>query len=300
MESSFEFSVEELLRRTQIYSVRKEDYRVKKLSFSKFHEISGDSNELIIRVTLPEFKDQQKNVSPGSYEGGYTIWESTWILLVFLDNIKESKPLSILELGSGIGVCGTFLGLKGHKVSFQDLNLNVIEKGLIPNIAMNESQVCNMNKNDKVRVNLKILYKDELKNLLLISTDFPNDKSTNTYEIVAGDWINLINDKTILESFKNKFDLIIASECIYRTENYDSIVKMVLSFMNESGKAFVATKRFYFGLSGGTFQFLQHIKESNIYNSYKLCGKIIKSVEPKNSANVIDIIEITKIPNVSI
>ncbi|KAF5153098.1 putative methyltransferase family protein [Theileria parva strain Muguga] len=300
MESSLEFRVEDLLQRTEIYSVKKYDYTVDKLPFSKFHKLSKESNELITKVTFPEFKHQQKNVSPGSYEGGYTIWESTWILLVFLDNIKELNSLSVLELGSGIGVCGAFLGLKGHNVTFQDLNLNVIEKGLIPNIAMNESTAYNMDKNAIVRINLKVLYEDNDKNLVHISAGFHNEKSSNSYEIVAGDWNNLVDDKTILGNFKNKFDLIITSECIYRTENYESIVKMVLSFMKESGRAYVATKRFYFGLTGGTFQFLQYVKESNFCNNYKLCGKIIKSVEPKNSSNVIDIIEITKVPNVSI
>lgn len=62
MESSLEFRVEDLLQRTEIYSVKKYDYTVDKLPFSKFHKLSKESNELITKVTFPEFKHQQKNV----------------------------------------------------------------------------------------------------------------------------------------------------------------------------------------------------------------------------------------------
>ncbi|UVC49752.1 hypothetical protein MACK_003863 [Theileria orientalis] len=301
MESKLNFKSEDILKRSVLYKVNKNDYTIKKVNILESEDEIGNSEEISVKIVFPNSEDQYKNVSIGSYEGGYTVWESTWVLLEYLESMEVKESFSVLELGAGLGVCGTIMSLKGHKVTFQDLNMNVIKKGLIPNLILNHTLRELKGEENELGVTLVSEYEDEMKNIYQIRTEsvklVGEDECKFEFEFLIGDWNHLVNTEEISSNQKGKYGVILASECIYRKENYESIVKIIHTFLKEGGKAYIATKRFYFGLSGGSFQFLQFIRENDHkYTENKLCAKIIRSVEPKNSSNVIDLIEVNKMP----
>ncbi|UKJ89095.1 hypothetical protein MACJ_002341 [Theileria orientalis] len=301
MEAKLKFKSDDILKRSVLYKVNKNDYTIKKLNILESEDEKGSPEEISVKIVFPHTEDQYKNVSLGSYEGGYTVWESTWVLLEFLESMEANESFSVLELGAGLGVCGTIMSLKCHKVTFQDLNMNVIKKGLIPNLLLNHTLRERKGEENELGVTLVGEYEDEMKNIHQIKTEsvklVGEDERKFEFEFLIGDWNHLVNTEEINSNQKGKYHIILASECIYRKENYESVVKIIHTFLKVKGRAYIATKRFYFGLSGGTFQFLQFIRENDHkYSENKLGAKIIRSVEPKNSSNVIDLIEINKMP----
>nr|PVC54163.1 hypothetical protein MACL_00003270 [Theileria orientalis] len=299
MESKLKFKLEDILKRSVLYKVNKNDYTIKKLKIVESEHEKGSSEEIRVKVAFPDSENQYKNVSLGSYEGGYTVWESTWVLLEFLESMEVNEKLSVLELGAGLGVCGTAMSLKGHRVTFQDLNMNVIKKGLIPNLLLNHTVRGLKGEENELGVTLVSEYEDEMKNIYQIRTEsvklVGKYDSKFEFEFLVGDWNHLVNTEQISSNQKGKYDIILASECIYRKENYESIVKIIHTLLKAGGRAYIATKRFYFGLSGGSFQFLQFIRENDHkYGENKLSATVIRSAEPKNSSNVIDLIEVNK------
>ena len=58
------------------------------------------------------------------------------------------------------------------------------------------------------------------------------------------------------------------------------------------GIALIATKRYYFGCGGGSYELMRLFQESSYSSSY--CCRIVKSFEDGNS-NIRDIIEVKKI-----
>ncbi|BAM41408.1 conserved hypothetical protein [Theileria orientalis strain Shintoku] len=299
MESKLKFKLEDILKRSVLYKVNKNDYTIKKLKIVESEHEKGSSEEIRVKVAFPDSENQYKNVSLGSYEGGYTVWESTWVLLEFLESMEVNEKLSVLELGAGLGVCGTAMSLKGHRVTFQDLNMNVIKKGLIPNLLLNHTVRGLKGEENELGVTLVSEYEDEMKNIYQIRTEsvklVGKYDSKFEFEFLVGDWNHLVITEQISSNQKGKYDIILASECIYRKENYESIVKIIHTLLKAGGRAYIATKRFYFGLSGGSFQFLQFIRENDHkYGENKLSATVIRSAEPKNSSNVIDLIEVNK------
>jgi hypothetical protein len=84
-------------------------------------------NEDLPDLNLPSNKD----LVPGSYEGGIKIWECSLDLCNFLPKYIGYYPmekLNVLELGCGHGLPGLYFLLRGCRVMFQDFNKEVLEK----------------------------------------------------------------------------------------------------------------------------------------------------------------------------
>ena len=160
----------------------------------------------------------------GKYEGGIKIWECDQDLLEFLPSIYNDswKNKNILDMGCGHGLPGIYLLLKGiNEICFQDFNKEVLD---------------NITKN----------YINQLKNNFGLNFE----KNVN---YVDGDWGAFHYDK--------KFDVIISGDTLYNNLNYEKIYNLIKNNLNKDGEAYFASKRFYFGVGGGSSEFRQYITE---------------------------------------
>ena len=162
----------------------------------------------------------------GKYEGGIKIWECDQDLLEFLPSIYNDswKNKNILDMGCGHGLPGIYLLLKGiNEICFQDFNKEVLD---------------NITKN----------YINQLKNNFGLNFE----KNVN---YVDGDWGAFHYDK--------KFDVIISGDTLYNNLNYEKIYNLIKNNLNKDGEAYFSSKRFYFGVGGGSSEFRQYITERN-------------------------------------
>ena len=162
----------------------------------------------------------------GKYEGGIKIWECDEDLLEFLPSIYNDswKNKNILDMGCGHGLPGIYLLLKGiNEICFQDFNKEVLD---------------NITKN----------YINQLKENLGLNFE-------NKIKFVDGDWGMFQYDK--------KFDIIISGDTLYNNQNYEKIYNLIKNNLNKDGEAYFASKRFYFGVGGGSSEFRQFIIDRN-------------------------------------
>lgn len=162
----------------------------------------------------------------GIYEGGIKIWECDEDLLEFLPSIYNDswKNKNILDMGCGHGLPGIYLLLKGiNEICFQDFNKEVLD---------------NITKN----------YINQLKENLGLNFE-------NKIKFVDGDWGMFQYDK--------KFDIIISGDTLYNNQNYEKIYNLIKNNLNKDGEAYFASKRFYFGVGGGSSEFKQFIIDRN-------------------------------------
>ena len=238
----------EAMRKQNKKGVKKEKsnyitYNDEKLKDYKI-KIDTYSNEDFSSLNLPKNKD----LIPGQYEGGIKVWECSLDLCTFLPNYVgwyDLSNVSVLEIGCGHGLPGLYFLLRGAKVLFQDFNKEVLDK--ITNNYINQ---------------IKDNYDLELfDNAAFISgdwLDFINKLDNKDFDC------NSFNTKEYIS--KNKFDIIISADTIYNPENYDSFYSIIKNKLNNPGICFVCSKKFYFGVGGGTSQFMDYIKNKGHFN----------------------------------
>mmetsp|Transcript_28438 Transcript_28438/g.42236 ORF Transcript_28438/g.42236 Transcript_28438/m.42236 type:complete len:399 (-) Transcript_28438:22-1218(-) len=207
---------------------------------------------------------------PGVYEGGLKVWECSLDLchyitqqLLLLQNNKtfDKNDLSILELGCGHGLpsCLLLRELLGKAfnmtVLFSDYNEFVLRDVTLPNVLLNT--------------------------LLPSSTAQDSEKLTSSVGMVSGDWLQLSNHlsnntlpqiSSLGDQYKppqdGKFDVILMAETTYTTLAARQTAFLILHHLklplsrslehknidkgdDSGGVAFVASKRYYFGVGGG-------------------------------------------------
>lgn len=268
--------------------------------------------------------DDTTDLIPGVYEGGLKVWECSVDLCRFLASVIErfngadmdvdktsahdeegidfgfvkdavKRAISFdgttLELGCGHGLPGclilrenireTFFGgdltTKTSKVVFTDFNDFVLQHATIPNAQIN---VSGLRHRDGASM-------DECRTAQSLQ---------NQAIFVGGDWMGLSN-KMISSGDNDRFDLILAAETTYTTDSCnDTAFLMAKHLKVGTGVGLVATKRFYFGVGGGTDMLSNAIKTINSSNmqpflKLKLLMRTIKSYDTGN-ANIRDLIEI--------
>lgn len=112
--------------------VKTANFRINGLSFKRLADI-GEHDI-----------DAESDLIPGVYGGGLKIWECTLDLIKYLtESASQLPPKSchVLELGCGHGFPGIAAILLGYqKVTFLDLNLEVIHDATWPSIMINSSR----------------------------------------------------------------------------------------------------------------------------------------------------------------
>ena len=203
--------------------------KTRKIEFSNDKSLSNISlNYIHFNNSLIKSTNVPENTDliSGKYEGGIKIWECDQDLLEFLPSIYNDswKNKNILDMGCGHGLPGIYLLLKGvNEICFQDFNKEVLD---------------NITKN----------YINQLKNNF--GLDF--EKNVN---YVEGDWGAF--------QYNKKFDIIISGDTLYNNANYEKIYNLIKNNLNKDGEAYFASKRFYFGVGGGSSEFRQYITDRN-------------------------------------
>ena len=56
------------------------------------------------------------------------------------------------------------------------------------------------------------------------------------------------------------FDIILSADTIYNINNYESFYSILKNKLKKPGICFICSKKFYFGVGGGTSQFIDFVK----------------------------------------
>jgi len=182
-------------------------------------------------VAIPSNLD----IVPSTYGGGYKTWECSVDLAQYLihhhtqhqtqqaQGQAQAAP-SLLELGCGHGLPGIaalrYLGYR--RAIFNDLNSEVLRDTTWPNVALNGVASAS------------------------------GGGVAATVQCLGGHWNSV---STTLG--QQTFDLVLSAETAYSEVNVKILMQMLRRHLARGpsgthGKAYLATKRFYFGLSGGT------------------------------------------------
>ncbi|KAL8486920.1 hypothetical protein ACS0TY_023103 [Phlomoides rotata] len=200
------------------------------------------------RVSTEEvFALTNSDLVPGKYEGGLKLWEGSLDLITALCSEMQDGELSfarkqVLELGCGHGLPGILACLKGAEaVHFQDFNAEVLQNLTIPNVTANMLK--------------KSQYLDP------ISRDGCTDTDTRFF---SGDWgeVHRVLDQT------SAYDVILMAETVYSISalpNLYNLIKKCLS--NPHGVVYMAAKKYYFGVGGGSRRFLSLVEKDGVFAS---------------------------------
>ncbi|KAE8708753.1 hypothetical protein F3Y22_tig00110332pilonHSYRG00116 [Hibiscus syriacus] len=185
---------------------------------------------------------------PGIYEGGLKLWEGSLDLVKALQSEIQNDHLSlegkrVLELGCGHGLPGIFSCLKGAaEVHFQDFNAEVLRCLTIPN------------------VNANLLEKSQ-----------PATASKTRF--FAGDWGEIhqllphANESEINSEHGQAtgYDVILMAETIYSISAQRNLYELIKKCMiHPHGVVYMAGKKHYFGVGGGTRQFLSMLEKEGV------------------------------------
>ncbi|KAJ8774388.1 hypothetical protein K2173_011637 [Erythroxylum novogranatense] len=213
------------------------------------------------RVNTKEvFGLPNSDLVPGVYEGGLKLWEGSLDLIKALRSEVQNGHLSftgkrVLELGCGHGFPGVFACLEGATaVHFQDFNAEVLQCLTISN----------------GKANLR-------KQFQAAVSDEANSDSGTELRFFAGDWSQIhqilpfVNEKEMNSSTEDSFsgyDIILMAETIYSVSAQQSLYGLIKKCIScPHGVVYLAAKKHYFGVGGGTRQFLSMVEKDGLMAS---------------------------------
>ena len=187
------------------------------------------------------------NKSEVDITSGRVAWECSFDLAEYIrTNIKaegsvlngqihqHSESLSVLELGCGRGIpsCSLLSSLQELRfvgsisVCFQDYDQATIDSVTRPAVEGH---------------------------LATLSREF---RSQVTVSFVVCDWMSL-------DYPPSSANIILSSECVYRSDLFESHAGAIERSMRSDGVALIAAKRYYFGCGGGTIDFSEYLSGSS-------------------------------------
>ncbi|CAN7015604.1 unnamed protein product [Brassica oleracea var. botrytis] len=218
-------------------------FTVDKVSIGEVTLLKGRVN------TREVFGLPNSDLVPGVYEGGLKLWEGSIDLVKALEKETQTGNISfpgkrVLELGCGHALPGIYACLKGaDAVHLQDFNAEVLRCLTIPNLNANLSEK-------------------------------PPSVSVGDTEVrfFAGEWsevhqlLPLVNDGETDK--KGGYDIILMAETIYSISAQKSLCELIKRCLAyPDGAVYMAAKKYYFGVGGGTRQFLSMIEKDGVLAS---------------------------------
>lgn len=224
-----------------------------------------------------------------------------------------------LELGCGHGLPGCFIlrenirrsvGRQQHVSSmddgedasansvvvFSDFNDFVLHRATIPNAQLN---VCGMSHDDGVAMDECRIAQALLERSIFVGGDWMGLSQLLSRGILSGGSRQQQTRNTMqkVDDDDHRLDLILASETTYTSESCEDTAFFMLRHLKvEVGVGLVATKRFYFGVGGGTDLFKAacetlSMSDTGQYSDLRLCVRTIQSYDSGN-ANIRDLLEV--------
>ncbi|XP_031247845.1 histidine protein methyltransferase 1 homolog [Pistacia vera] len=219
--------------------------------------ISDELTLLKGRVSTKEvFGLPNSDLVPGVYEGGLKLWEGSLDLVKALCSDAENGNISftgkrVLELGCGHGIPGIFTCHEGAAViHFQDFNAEVLRFLTIPNVNANLS-----------------------KKLQPAAANEANHDTGVEVRFFAGDWSQIHellpcvndNEKDLNSSGQSPtsgYDIILMAETIYSISAHQNLYGLIKKCVSRPhGVVYMAAKKHYFGVGGGTRQFMSMVEK---------------------------------------
>ncbi|XP_024022420.1 histidine protein methyltransferase 1 homolog [Morus notabilis] len=213
------------------------------------------------RVSTKEvFALSNSDLVPGKYEGGLKLWEGSLDLVKALRSEVGNGHLSftrkrVLELGCGHGLPAIFACREGAAaVHFQDFNAEVLKCLTIPNVNANIEKVSQ-----------------------LLKANATDCESGTEVRFFAGDWSEIdkllsyardTNKETDCSSgngLDHGYDIVLMAETVYSTtvlQRLYQLIKKCVRYPN--GVVYMSAKKHYFGVGGGTRQFLSMVEKDGL------------------------------------
>jgi len=195
---------------------------------------------------------------PGVYEGGYKVWECSVDVarLIHEDvgQILAFEPATVLELGCGAALPAlaalTKYSRSVTEAVLTDFNRDVLEAVTWPNVLLNLAPAAQQ----RVRC-------------------------------IAGDW------SAASAALRGRtFDLVLSAETLYNDDCCRKVHSMLEQHLEPTrGVALVASKRYYFGVGGGTLDFMKLVEAPG----GTLVVEKVACIEDTVS-NIRDVLKVTK------
>ena len=267
--ASFEWIQDEIARSSHQHFLQNQNL------MSESIDLSCSDPHYILRVQekSSSFQNRNTDLVPGVYEGGLKVWECSIDLCRYF--LRENIVIKghVLELGCGHGLPGICvlkqaIANRSHQmplncfVTFSDYNEFVIKDVTIPNVAINVRNAC-FSGNDGTN-----------------KTDEMNYLLENNIAYGSGDWMAmsdlLLGNKGACVSsaqpmhpalpIDGLFDCILASETTYSENAANETAELLSRHLKPgTGVAYICTKRYYFGVGGGTKCLCDSLREKKTH-----------------------------------
>ncbi|GKZ01244.1 histidine protein methyltransferase 1 [Mayamaea pseudoterrestris] len=194
---------------------------------------------------------------PGVYEGGATVWEGSYDLIEYLQQNMEmiAGVRSVLELGCGHALPSVYVMqlCQPQVVLLVDYNEDVLKDVTISNLVVNfcgfdsESVLDNvvLGAGDWMQMSEQLLQLHE-KQLATIDNE---EEASNGNSSSSSSSCCSNNSKLPVDG---QFDMILAAETLYTPQAARETAYLLDQHLSADGTAYVSTKRYYFGVGGGT------------------------------------------------
>ncbi|QCE13054.1 nucleolar protein 12 [Vigna unguiculata] len=225
--------------------------------------------------TQQVFGLSNSDLVPGKYEGGLKLWEGSLDLIKALrSDIRsgltsfggkrvleaeypgdsdchkalEHCSAAVLKVGCGHGLPGIFALLEGAAaVHFQDFNAEVLRCLTIPNLNANIS-----GESQPSPSNPTICDKAEVR-------------------FFAGDWSEIDKMLPYVSTDDNcggGYDFILMAETVYSVSSLQTLYNLIKKCLqNPDGVVYMAAKKYYFGVGGGSRRFLSLVEKDGVFSS---------------------------------
>ncbi|KAH7521612.1 uncharacterized protein LOC107406370 isoform X1 [Ziziphus jujuba] len=210
--------------------------------------------------TREVFALSNSDLVPGKYEGGLKLWEGSLDLVKALRSEVVNGNLAlkgkrVLELGCGHGLPGIFACLEGAAaVHFQDFNAEVLQCLTIPNVNANRPKRAQPSE-----------------------TNVTSCDTESEVRFFAGDWSEIdkilphehgTGDNADFSSGCNPvsgYDVILMAETLYSICVFQNLYELIKKCMSSPhGLMYMAAKKHYFGVGGGTRRFLSVVEKDGL------------------------------------
>ncbi|PIA60561.1 hypothetical protein AQUCO_00300211v1, partial [Aquilegia coerulea] len=219
------------------------------------------------RVSTQEvFALSNSDLVPGKYEGGLKLWEGSLDLVKALCTEIQDEKLSlsgkrVLELGCGHGLPGIYMCLEGASaVHFQDFNAEVLRCLTIPNVRANF-----------VKQQHAPLATNELESNIPAEVRFFSGDWSEVHKLLPHVW-EKENPKSSDSSSEGEpcagYDIILMAETVYSISSLQTLYELTKKCLSRPhGVIYMAAKKHYFGVGGGSRQFLATVENDGVMAS---------------------------------
>ena len=193
---------------------------------------------------------EESDLIPGEYEGGDVVWECSLDLCRYLYRQNIKLRGHVLELGCGHGLPGCWVLSQARKeadqytsVCFTDYNEFVLD-ATVANIVLNISP-------PDLRGAPSELARWLAEHAPLGAGDW--NEFSRLLQNASSGGSNMMLPLGVPSD--GLFDCILAAETTYSATAAASTARFVANHLKRSGVAYIATKRYYFGVGGGSDAF---------------------------------------------